>query len=66
MPRSWVLSSRIGGFLGRVSRVFSLPLQGVYVVLDRRIFGTRGKSAFVTSRANACERRGVSQARAGL
>ena len=43
----------MGGFLGRVSHMFVLSLQGVCIELGRtgRIFGTRGKSAFETHRA---------------
>ena len=45
MPRSRMLSARMGGFLGRVSRVFALTLQGDYAVLDRtgRIVGIQGQ-----------------------
>lgn len=62
------VNARMGGCLGRVPRVFTLPLQVVYVVLDRtgRIFGTWGKPALSTHRANVCERRCVSHSRSVL
>ena len=56
-----MLSARMGRFLGRVSRVFPLLLQGVYVMLDltNRVISTQGKSAFVVHKPNVCERQGV-------